>query len=145
MKLILDTYLEEASIYNAHFKQRIWVQKRLDRRIGHMWAFLFPSFILLLLTSTEFSIKSFIQFTYQFRMIKIDYMFSNFATIDYCNKTHPFKGQINSKCLFGVIVWTKNQRKNYQNFCPIEAKTEILVIFLLVFCPNNDTKKTFWN
>ena len=23
-------------------------------------------------------------------MIKIDYMFSNFATIDYCNETHPF-------------------------------------------------------
>ena len=55
------------------------------------------------------------------------------------------KGQLISKCLFGVIVWTKNQRKNYQNFCPIEAKTEILVIFSLVFCPNDDTKKTFWN
>ena len=53
------------------------------------------------------------------------------------------KGQLISKCLFGVIVWTKNQRKNYQNFCPIEAKTEILVIFSLVFCPNDDTKKTF--
>ena len=53
------------------------------------------------------------------------------------------KGQLISKCLFGVIVWTKNQRKNHQNFCPIEAKTEILVIFSLVFCPNNDTKKTF--
>ena len=53
------------------------------------------------------------------------------------------KGQLISKCLFGVIVWTKNQCKNYQNFCPIEAKTEILVIFSLVFCPNDDTKKTF--
>ena len=53
------------------------------------------------------------------------------------------KGQLISKCLFGVIVWTKKQRKNYQNFCPIEAKTEILVIFSLVFCPNDDTKKTF--
>ena len=53
------------------------------------------------------------------------------------------KGQLISKCLFGVIVWTKNQRKNYQNFCPVEAKTEILVIFSLVFCPNDDTKKTF--
>ena len=53
------------------------------------------------------------------------------------------KGQLLSKCLFDVIVWTKNQRKNYQNFCPIEARTEILVIFTLVFCPNDDTKKTF--
>ena len=53
------------------------------------------------------------------------------------------KGQLISKCLFGVIVWTKYQHKNYQNFCPIEAKTEILVIFSLVFCPNDDTKKTF--
>lgn len=69
-------YLEEASIIYiyTHFKQRIWVQKkRLYRRIGHIWAFLFPSFILPLLTSTEFSIHSFIQFTYQFRMLKIDY------------------------------------------------------------------------
>ena len=53
------------------------------------------------------------------------------------------KGQLISKCLFGVIVWTKNQRKIFQNFCSIEAKTEILVIFSLVFCPNDDTKKTF--
>ena len=53
------------------------------------------------------------------------------------------KGQLISKCLFDVIVWTKNQRKNFQNFCPIEAKTEILEIFSLVFCPNDDTKKTF--
>ena len=43
------------------------------------------------------------------------------------------KGQLISKCLFGVIVWTKNQRKNYQNFCPIEAKTEILEKISLVF------------
>ena len=53
------------------------------------------------------------------------------------------KGQLISKCLFGVSVWTKNQRKNFQNFCSVEAKTEILVIFALVFCPNDDTKKTF--
>ena len=53
------------------------------------------------------------------------------------------KGQLISKCLFGVIVWTKNQRKNYQNFCPSLYRTEILVIFTLVFCPNDDTKKTF--
>ena len=59
------------------------------------------------------------------------------------NKNLVIKGQLISKCLFGVIVWTKNQRKNYQNFCPIEAKTEIQVIFSLVFCPNDDTKKTF--
>ena len=55
------------------------------------------------------------------------------------------KGQLISKCLFGVIVWTKNQRKNYQNFCFSLYRTEILVIFTLVFCPNDDTKKTFWN
>ena len=64
------------------------------------------------------------------------------------NKGHTYvpaiaKGQLISKCLFGVIVWTKNQRKNFQNFCSIEAKTEILVIFSLVFCPNDDTKKTY--
>ena len=53
------------------------------------------------------------------------------------------KGQLISKCLFGVIVWTKNQRKNYQDFCFSLYRTEILVIFTLVFCPNDDTKKTF--
>ena len=42
------------------------------------------------------------------------------------------KGQLISKCPFGVIVLTKNQRKNYQNFCPIEAKTEILTIITLL-------------
>ena len=55
------------------------------------------------------------------------------------------KGQLISKCLFGVIVWTKNQRKNYQDFCFSLYRTEILVIFTLVFCPNDNTKKTFWN
>ena len=53
------------------------------------------------------------------------------------------KGQLVSKCLFGVIVWTKNQRKNYQNFCPIEAKTEILVIFVLVFVQTMPPKRQF--
>ena len=71
----------------------------------------------------------------------------HFQTLEYIDflieQVIRTKGQLISKCLFGVIVWTKYQRKNYQNFCPIEAKTEILVIFLLVFCPNDDTKKTF--
>ena len=53
------------------------------------------------------------------------------------------KGQLISKCLFGVIVWTKNQQKNYQDFCFSLYRTEILEIFTLVFCPNDNTKKTF--
>jgi hypothetical protein len=28
------------------------------------------------------------------------------------------KGQLISKCLFGVIVWTKKQRNFFQDFCP---------------------------
>ena len=28
------------------------------------------------------------------------------------------KGQLISKCLFGVIVWTKKQRDFFQDFCP---------------------------
>jgi hypothetical protein len=32
------------------------------------------------------------------------------------------KGQLISKCPFGVIVWTKIQTKNLTNFCPRISK-----------------------
>ena len=80
------------------------------------------------------------------------------------------KGQIISKCLLGVIVWTKIATKKFDNFCPdgqIKKKTlyyieypiinikkclyffdlttraEIVKFFRCYFGPNDDTKKTF--
>ena len=36
----------------------------------------------------------------------------------FSRKNSSFKGQLISKCPFGVIVWTKIPTKNLTNFCP---------------------------
>ena len=81
------------------------------------------------------------------------------------------KGQIISKCLLGVIVWTKLATKKFDNFCPagqikkiktlyyikypiinikkclyffdLTTRAEIVKFFRCYFGPNDDTKKTF--
>ena len=81
------------------------------------------------------------------------------------------KGQLISKCPFGVIVWTKLATKKFDNFCPggqikkikalyyikypiisirkclyffdLTTRAEIVKFFRCYFGPNDDTKKTF--
>ena len=53
------------------------------------------------------------------------------------------KGQLISKCPFGVIVSTKIPTKKFDNFCPTHSKAEFVKFFRWHFGPNNDTKRTF--
>ena len=57
-------------------------------------------------------------------------------------KNQHTKGQLISKCLYEIIVWTKIPTKNFDNFCPERARAETKN-FRWYFGPNDDFIKTF--
>ena len=65
-----------------------------------------------------------IYLTPQFRFLQQVYYILTTLKFRYCEKAKKnfflkiLKGQIISKCPFGVIVWTKIPTKFFQDFCP---------------------------
>ena len=53
------------------------------------------------------------------------------------------KGQLISKCPFGVIVSTKIPTKQFDKFCPRMGRAELVKFFRWYFGRNDDTKRTF--
>ena len=45
-------------------------------------------------------------------------------------RTRTLKGQIISKCLLGVIIWTKIATKKFDNFCPGGQIKKIEALFI---------------
>ena len=50
--------------------------------------------------------------------------------------TSYIKGQLISKCLFGVIVWTKITTKKFDKSCPTHSRAESVNFFRCYFGPN---------
>ena len=48
----------------------------------------------------------------------LEHYFASRLQEDKNTKSDPTKGQLISKCPFGVIVWTNIQTKKLTNFCP---------------------------
>ena len=48
----------------------------------------------------------------------LEHYFASRLQEDKNTKSDPIKGQLISKCPFGVIIWTKIPTKNLTNFCP---------------------------
>ena len=53
------------------------------------------------------------------------------------------KGQLISKCPFGVIVSTKIPTEKFEKFCPRMGRAEFVKFFRWYFGQNDDTKRTF--
>jgi hypothetical protein len=53
------------------------------------------------------------------------------------------KGQLISKCPFGVIVSTNLLTKKFDKFCPRMGRAEFVKFFRWNFGRNDDTKGTF--
>ena len=45
-------------------------------------------------------------------------------------KMSTSKGQLISKCLYEVVIWTKIPTKRFDNFCPERARAEIIKNFI---------------
>ena len=64
--------------------------------------------------------------------------------IPLCNvKQSMSKGQLNSKCPFGLIVSTKIPTEKFDKFCPRMGRAEFVKFFRWYFGQNDDTKRTF--
>ena len=60
-------------------------------------------------------------------------------------KFWPSKGQLISKCPFGVIVLTKLPTKKFDKICPTHSRAEFVKFFRWYFGRNDENKWTFWN
>jgi hypothetical protein len=56
---------------------------------------------------------------------------------------HVPKGQLISKCPFGVIVWTKRPMKKFDKFCPTHSRAEFVKFFCWFFGPKMTQKEHF--
>ena len=46
------------------------------------------------------------------------------------NHNWTFKGQLISKCPFGVIVWTKIPTKTFAKFCPTYSRAKLTIVIM---------------